>query len=72
MKLPEVGLPSSGGIENCFFVNSITTHVRGIIKVLWYIFYLLGFLTQNDSALFDLFILSDPCFVNSYLIPWLT
>ena len=34
--------------------------------------YLLGFVTQNESALFDLFNLSDPCFVNSYFIPWLT
>ena len=34
--------------------------------------YLLGFVTGNESALFYLFNLSDPCFVNRYLIPWLT
>ena len=27
--------------------------------------------SQIESGLFDLFSLSDPCFVNSYLIPWL-
>ena len=31
-----------------------------------------GVLTQNESTLFYLFSLSDPYFVNSYLIPWIT
>ena len=71
MKIREAEMPPSGNVENYYLVTQVqhmcTESLRhfDIFKRV----YLLGFVTQNESALFDNFILKGRYFVNSYLIP---
>ena len=73
-KIYEAEMPPRGDVENYYLVTQVqhmsveSLRYFGISKQV----YLLGFVTRNESALFDLFNLSVPCLVNSYLIPWLT
>ena len=64
----------SGNVEKYYLVTQVQHMCAESLRYfdMFKLVYLLGFVTRNESALFYFFNLSDPCFVNSYLIPWLT
>ena len=71
MKTREVDMPPGSDVKN-YYLYAQEQHMCAESLRYYDIFkrvYLLGFLTPNKSGLFDLFSFSDPCFVNSYLIP---
>ena len=70
-KIREAESPPSSDVEN-YYLYAQEQHMYPELLRYYDIFkrvYLVGFLTKNESGLFDLFSLSDPCFANNYLLP---
>ena len=63
-------MPPSGDAGNYYFTQVQHMCVESLRYFdIFKRVHLLGFVTQNESTLFDLFNLSDPCFVNKLFDP---